>query len=135
MVASRHQSQQVETKQGRDFLRGAGVKQVVSEPTTEREDLRNENASLSPRPKVSRSRLSPPTILQTDSEPEREPRVRYTMENFAKDGIKPRVKKFKNASQSMIDEAAVDPTFRFLLVAALLFIFSVILLIISNVLR
>jgi hypothetical protein len=57
------------------------------------------------------------------------------MENFAKDGIKPRVKKFKNASQSMIDEAAVDPTFRFLLVAALLFIFSVILLIISNVLR
>jgi hypothetical protein len=49
------------------------------------------------------------------------------------DGIKGRVEKLRHVSSVMIDQAAYDPSLRFLLVAAAFFILFLILLILSKV--
>jgi hypothetical protein len=46
-----------------------------------------------------------------------------------------RVDRIKDRSQAMIDEAAVDPSFRFILVTAVLFVLFLLLLFSSHVLR
>lgn len=48
--------------------------------------------------------------------------------------LRERVEKIRKASSVMIDQAAYDPSFRFLLVAAVLFIFFLVLMILSKVL-
>ena len=50
------------------------------------------------------------------------------------DGIKGRVEKLRHVSSVMIDQAAYDPSLRFLLVAAVLFVVFIVLLILSKVL-
>jgi hypothetical protein len=47
----------------------------------------------------------------------------------------PRVDQIKHRSHAMIDEAAVDPSFRFILVTAVLFVLFLLLLFFSHVLR
>jgi hypothetical protein len=47
----------------------------------------------------------------------------------------PRVDQIKNRSHAMIDEAAVDPSFRFILVTAVLFVLFLLLLFFSHVVR
>jgi hypothetical protein len=49
------------------------------------------------------------------------------------DGVRARVEKFRKVSSVMIDQAAYDPSLRFLLVAAALFILFLVLLILSKV--
>ena len=49
------------------------------------------------------------------------------------DGVKARVEKFRHVSSVMIDQAAYDPSLRFLLVAAVFFILFLVLLILSKV--
>ena len=49
------------------------------------------------------------------------------------DGMKGRVEKLKHVSSVMIDQAAYDPSLRFLLVAAAFFILFLVLLILSKV--
>ena len=49
------------------------------------------------------------------------------------DGMKGRVEKLKHVSSVVIDQAAYDPSLRFLLVAAALFILFIVLLILSKV--
>ena len=51
----------------------------------------------------------------------------------APDGVRGRVDKFRRVSSIMIDQAAYDPSLRFLLVAAGLFILFLVLLILSKV--
>jgi hypothetical protein len=48
------------------------------------------------------------------------------------DNVRDRVEKIKHVSSVMIDQAAYDPSLRFLLVAAVLFILSLVLLILSK---
>lgn len=48
--------------------------------------------------------------------------------------LRERVEKIRRASSVMIDHAAYDPSFRFLLVAAVLFIFFLVLMLLSKVL-
>jgi zinc-ribbon domain len=50
------------------------------------------------------------------------------------DGVRGRVEKIRRVSSVMIDQAAYDPSLRFLLVAAALFLFFLVLLILSKVL-
>jgi zinc-ribbon domain len=52
----------------------------------------------------------------------------------AHDGMRGRVDKFRKVSSIMIDQAAYDPSLRFLLVAAGLFLLFLVLLILSKVL-
>jgi predicted RNA-binding Zn-ribbon protein involved in translation (DUF1610 family) len=49
------------------------------------------------------------------------------------DGVRGRVEKFRQVSSIMIDQAAYDPSLRFLLVAAGLFVLFLLLLILSKV--
>ena len=49
------------------------------------------------------------------------------------DNVRERVEKIKHVSSVMIDQAAYDPSLRFLLVAAVLFVLFLILLILSKV--
>ena len=50
------------------------------------------------------------------------------------DSVRGRVKKIRKVSSVMIDQAAYDPSLRFLLVAAALFVLFLVLLILSKVL-
>jgi zinc-ribbon domain len=49
------------------------------------------------------------------------------------DGVRGRVEKFRKVSSIMIDQAAYDPSLRFLLVAAGLFLLFLVLLLLSKV--
>jgi len=49
------------------------------------------------------------------------------------ENVRDRVEKIKHVSSVMIDQAAYDPSLRFLLIAAVLFILFLILLILSKV--
>src|SRR3712207_3949697 len=49
------------------------------------------------------------------------------------DGVKAKVEKLRQVSSIMIDQAAYDPSLRFLLVAAVFFILFLVLLILSKV--
>ena len=49
------------------------------------------------------------------------------------DGVRARVEKFRKVSSVMIDQAAYDPSLRFLLVAAALLLLFLVLLILSKV--
>ena len=51
----------------------------------------------------------------------------------APDGVRGRVDQFRKVSSIMIDQAAYDPSLRFLLVAAALFLLFLVLLILSKV--
>jgi predicted RNA-binding Zn-ribbon protein involved in translation (DUF1610 family) len=53
---------------------------------------------------------------------------------IAEDGVRARVERFRRVSSVVIDQAAYDPSLRFLLVAAGLFILFLVLLILSKVL-
>jgi uncharacterized OB-fold protein len=49
------------------------------------------------------------------------------------DGVRARVERFRKVSSVVIDQAAYDPSLRFLLVAAVFFILFIVLLIVSKV--
>ena len=50
------------------------------------------------------------------------------------ENVRDRVEKIRHVSSAMIDQAAYDPSLRFLLVAALLFLLFIVLVILSKVL-
>jgi len=72
---------------------------------------------------------SAPTTQALDSAP------RPAVHRVREDGVRGRVKKFRKVSSVMIDQAAYDPSLRFLLVAAGLFLMFLVLLILSKVLE
>ncbi|MEJ7616919.1 MAG: hypothetical protein WKF30_08165 [Pyrinomonadaceae bacterium] len=53
----------------------------------------------------------------------------------AEERMGPRVEKIRQASNVVMDEAAEDPEVRFLLVAALIFVFFVVIFIITNIIK
>ncbi len=55
-------------------------------------------------------------------------------EKVAEEGVRARVERIRKVSSVMIDQAAYDPSLRFLLVAAALFLLFLVLLILSKVL-
>lgn len=72
--------------------------------------------------------LTPPTDTIVDPAPAVPP-----AERPHQDGIKARVEKLRHVSSVMIDQAAYDPSLRFLLVAAAFFVLFLVLLILSKV--
>jgi uncharacterized protein involved in copper resistance len=66
--------------------------------------------------------------------PTRRHRVKVAARDAVEGKIAPRVEKLRHASTVMLDEAADDPGLRFVLVAAVLIIFSLILLLLSQIL-
>lgn len=74
-------------------------------------------------------------ITQVDTAPTEAliPEVAATEPLHTADGVRGRVDKFRKVSSIMIDQAAYDPSLRFLLVAAGLFLLFLVLLILSKV--
>ena len=68
------------------------------------------------------------TIVEQAPAPTQPPPVRH-----ADGGVKARVEKLRHVSSLVIDQAAYDPSLRFLLVAAAFFILFLVLLIMSKV--
>jgi hypothetical protein len=66
--------------------------------------------------------------------PTRRHRVKVAAMDAVEGKIAPRVEKLRQASTVMLDEAADDPGLRFVLVAAVLIIFSLVLLLLSQIL-
>lgn len=66
--------------------------------------------------------------------PTRRHRVKVAARDAVEGKIAPRVEKLRHASTVMLDEAADDPGLRFVLVAAVLIIFSLVLLLLSQIL-
>ena len=66
--------------------------------------------------------LIPETIVETAQAPK-----------VHDDGVRGRVEKIRKVSSVMIDQAAYDPSLRFLLVAAVLFLLFLVLVILSKV--
>ena len=66
--------------------------------------------------------LIPETIIETAPVPK-----------VHEDGVRGRVEKLRKVSSVVIDQAAYDPSLRFLLVAAVLFLLFLVLLILSKV--
>jgi len=69
------------------------------------------------------------TVAETIVDPARAPVVRP----HRQDGVRGRVEKLRKVSSVVIDQAAYDPSLRFLLVAAAFFILFLVLLILSKV--
>jgi len=67
------------------------------------------------------------TIIDPAPVPTQPPPIRQS------DGVKGRVEKLRHVSSVVIDQAAYDPSIRFLLVAAAFFILFLVLLILSKV--
>ena len=78
---------------------------------------------------------STPTIVATAAETVVDPAPTQPLVKPRRqhDGVKGRVEKLKHVSSVVIDQAAYDPSLRFLLVAAAFFILFLVLLILSKV--
>ena len=79
-----------------------------------------------PIPKTAVTTMTTPTETVVDPAPPPRPQRQQ-------DGVKARVEKLRHVSSVVIDQAAYDPSLRFLLVAAALFVLFVVLLILSKV--
>ncbi len=70
-------------------------------------------------------------IPATDERHAKKHRVREAARGMVKENVRPRVEKLRQASNVVMEEAAIDPSLRFVLIAALLFIIFVVLLLLS----
>jgi hypothetical protein len=70
-------------------------------------------------------------IPATDERHAKKRRVREAARGMVKENVRPRVEKLRQASNVVIEEAAIDPSLRFVLIAAFLFILFVVLLLFS----
>jgi hypothetical protein len=74
------------------------------------------------------------TLFGAENEAGKRGRVRDAKDAM-KENLLPRVEKIKSVSHDVLDEASVDPSFRFLLVAGVLFVIFILLLILSHILH
>ena len=73
------------------------------------------------------------TVAETQPLSAVQPPPPPTQKTATEEGVLARVEKFRKVSSVMIDQAAYDPSLRFLLVAAGLFLLFLVLLILSKV--
>lgn len=74
---------------------------------------------------------APKAIPAADERHAKKRRVREAARGMVKENVRPRVEKLRQASNVVIEEAAIDPSLRFVLIAAFLFILFVVLLLFS----
>jgi hypothetical protein len=72
--------------------------------------------------------------IAAESSPTRRHRVKVAARDAVEGKIAPRVEKLRQASTVVLDEAADDPGLRFVLVAALLILLSLVLLLLNQTL-
>ncbi len=60
-------------------------------------------------------------------------RVKSAARGIVEDNVRPRVEKLRHASSAVFEEAAIDPSLRFVLIALILFILFIVLLLFSMI--
>ena len=115
-------------------------------PTTKLPDLSEANAKLGADEQLTQKLSAPPGITKTPNSLPRKQPMQATIGMVQAEAPAPvprprvviadegrnRVEKFRQISSAMIDEAAYDPSLRFVLVAAALFIVFLFLLLLSE---
>lgn len=81
------------------------------------------------------SGLAADSAAATAAAPTRRHRVKVAAMDAVEGRIAPRVEKLRQASTVMLDEAADDPGLRFVLIAAVLIIFSLVLVLLNQILK
>ena len=105
-------------------------------------DVTDTSTSAETKPLNFQQTVTPPTAVSTSPSVPRKQPMQATVgmvhrneppprEAIGKDGLN-RVEKFRQISGAMIDEAAYDPSLRFVLVAAVLFVLFLVLLLLSE---
>ena len=78
--------------------------------------------------------VATPTAVPQEASNQQQPTLPPNAPNVARENVRARVDKIRKVSSVVIDQAAYDPSLRFILVAAALFILFLFLLIVSKVL-
>jgi len=82
---------------------------------------------------ISQQQQAAVTTTTTPQTPETIMETAAPVSKVREDGVRGRVEKLRKVSSVVIDQAAYDPSLRFLLVAAVLFLLFLVLLILSKV--
>lgn len=107
---------------------------ATSEENTPTDLLTDENHAVGEAAAMESSLAADAVTTTTAAAPTRRHRVKVAAMDAVEGKIAPRVEKLRQASTGMLDEAADDPGLRFVLVAALLIIISLVLLLLSQIL-
>jgi hypothetical protein len=75
-----------------------------------------------------------PGVAPADALPEKRQPVTAAARNVVDESVRPRAEKLRRASNVVLDEAAADPSLRFVLVATALIILSLLLLLLGRIL-
>jgi hypothetical protein len=105
------------TYQTTDDVQTARTQALHTVPTADDDESPSQPAQIAPTQKLHPSSHLTPTALHGVAE-----------------NVRERVEKIRHVSHVVIDQAAYDPSLRFLLVAAVLFLLFIVLVIISKVL-
>jgi hypothetical protein len=70
-------------------------------------------------------------LWQPDKSHQKKHRVKKAAREMVSENVRPRVEKIRQASNVVFEEAAIDPSLRFIIIAAFLFIIFVVLLLLS----
>lgn len=70
-------------------------------------------------------------VTQTPAGETLEPDKKHRITAIVEENVRPRVEKLRQASTNVLEEAAIDPSLRFLLIAIILIIISVVLILLS----
>ncbi len=72
-------------------------------------------------------------VSYQEEKPAKGQRVKQAAREMVQENVRPRVEKLRKASNVVIEEAAIDPSLRFILIAVLIFIIFITLLLLSFV--
>jgi hypothetical protein len=115
-------------KKGVTFAKRQPAPKDLKMDDLKREEVGKETGALSERTLIS-------TFFQTQSNSGRRDGGIEAARAKVKDNLLPKMEKLRQASHDVLDEAAVDPSVRFLVVAVALILLSLILIAFSNFLR
>lgn len=101
-------------------------------------DVRGENAAapapVSPIENPPPANAVAPGVAPADAIPGKRQRVAAAARDVVDESVRPRAEKLRRASNVVLDEAAADPSLRFVLVATALIILSLLLLLLGRIL-
>lgn len=106
--------------------------------TTATGDVRGENAAaaapVSPIENPPPANAVTPGVAHAEAIPGKRQRVAAAARDVVDESVRPRAEKLRRASNVVLDEAAADPSLRFVLVATALIILSLLLLLLGRIL-
>jgi hypothetical protein len=124
--------------------RGAGVDNLMDTSALPPGAITNESNSVTSRevdsPVAEAASVEQPRVVTfadgdaTERTPPKRHRVRTAAREAVEENLLPRVERLRQASNVVLDEAAYDPSLRFVLIALVLFFIFLLILLVNNIL-